>query len=132
MLGGRAESSSAFVIKAWAIGPSKCACRPTSFSNASNTPKVLSESFRANQIGVVNSRFARAKPISRNSLTAASFPGLASRRATRANFIMMVSDVDGGSNYTTDPQYGLGPRQRNAQLRSQNHCHFRCRRLRRV
>src|SRR6202048_2402984 len=97
MLGGRAKSSSAFVIKAWAIGPSKCACRPASFSNASNTPKVLSESFRANQIGVVDSRFARAKPISRNSLTAASLPGLASRRTKSANLIMMVSDVDGGS-----------------------------------
>src|ERR1700704_6085657 len=109
MLGGRAKRSSGLVIKAWAIGPSKCACRPASFSNASNTPKVLSESFRANQIGVVDSRFARAKPISRNSLTAASLPGLASRRAKSANLIMMVSDdEDGGSNYTTDPQCGLG------------------------
>jgi tRNA U34 2-thiouridine synthase MnmA/TrmU len=33
---------------------------------------------------------------------------LASRRAKSANLIMMVSDVDGGSNYTTDPQCGLG------------------------
>src|ERR1700691_1476963 len=69
--------------------PARCAWRSSSLANASNTPNVVGESFRANQIGVVVSRFVISTPAARKSATACSLPGLASSRTNNPHLIVI-------------------------------------------
>lgn len=89
--GGDASNSPALAIKACAIGPSRCAFRPSSSGNVSNTPNVDALSCNAYHRIVFGSACASATALSINSLTSFSFPGLASSLANRANFSMVCN-----------------------------------------
>jgi hypothetical protein len=55
----------------------------------------LGESWRANQIGVVASRFVSSRPAARKSAAACSLPGLASSRTNNPRVIGISSPLDG-------------------------------------
>src|SRR5580692_9236417 len=86
--GGLASISSTRDIRALAMLPARCALRSSSLAKASKTPKVVGESLRANQIGVVASRFVSSTPAARKSATACSLPGLASSRTNNPHLII--------------------------------------------
>lgn len=77
--GGYRASAGYSAIRAFAMGPARCALRPASSWKASKTPNVLFDRRRANQIGVVVSWRASVRPWARKSATTCSLPGLASR-----------------------------------------------------
>ena len=74
-----------------AIWPFRCAWRPASSAKASNTPNVEGPNFNANQAVVPDSALASGSALARKSASAASWPGLASRRTNRASLVMMYS-----------------------------------------
>src|SRR5712671_2661647 len=87
--GGLASISSTRDIRALAMLPARCAWRSSSLAKASKTPNVVGESWRANQIGVVASRFVISTPAARKSATAFSLPGLASSRTNNPHLIVI-------------------------------------------
>jgi hypothetical protein len=58
IVGAYASNSGAFAMRAAAIWPARCACRPASSGNASKIPNVVGPSFRANQTVVAGSALA--------------------------------------------------------------------------
>jgi peroxiredoxin len=80
IFGSCASRSGAFAIRAAAMGPARCACRPDSPGNASKIPNVDGPRRTANQTIVSGSFKASASPPVRNSESADSLPGFASRR----------------------------------------------------
>src|SRR5882762_4921110 len=93
--GGLASISSTLDIRDLAMLPARCACRSSSLAKASKTPNVVGESWSANQIGVVASRFVNSRPAARKSATACSLPCLASSRTNSPCVIIISSPFDG-------------------------------------
>ncbi len=91
ILGGELSKVAALAIKAAAIWPFRCAWRPASSAKASNTPNVEGPNFNANQAVVPDSALASGSALARKSASAASWPGLASRRTNRASLVMLYS-----------------------------------------
>lgn len=84
------NNSSAFAINAAAIGPLRCASRPSSPSNVSKMPKVFSLIWKAYHVIVSSSPSASGNAPFKKSATICSLPGLASTVANIHTLVMIL------------------------------------------
>lgn len=88
--GSLASNSEALAIKAAAIGPLRCAMRPSIVSKVSKIPKVEGPICKAYHLIVPGSPWVNGNAYFKNSGTSFSLPGLVSALARIANFSMTV------------------------------------------
>ncbi|OAB29467.1 hypothetical protein [Flavobacterium fryxellicola] len=84
------SNATAFAIRASAILPARCAFRTSSVSKVSKIPNVEAPICHPYQFTVSGSSNTNGNALFKNAATSSSFPDLASNRANKAYFSIIV------------------------------------------